>query len=222
MGSSKHPPQPSLDWPPRFAHRRSITMLKKLLGWIYLGVSGWRPEGDIPTRGRFVLIAAPHTSNWDLPHTLAIAWATGVEVRWMGKQSLFRFPFGVAMRALGGIPIDRSRHHNVVTAAAELIRQSERILMAVPAEGTRSGGDQAWRSGFYHIAREADVPILLGFLDYSRRRGGLGPRLRPSGDLGADMDVIRAFYRPTMAKFPDKFRMPRLRAEGGEEPGEAR
>lgn len=188
-------------------------MLQKLISWIYLGVSGWRPEGELPPDEKLVLIAAPHTTNWDMPHMIAISWALGVETRWMGKKSLFRFPFGTFMRALGGIPIDRSQRTNMVDQAAAMIRDSKSIILVVPPEGTRSGGDGVWRSGFYHIARAADVPIQLGFLDYSRKRGGLGPMVHPSGDTGADMDKIRAFYQPQMAKFPDKFLEPRLRAE---------
>jgi len=189
-------------------------MLQKLIGWIYLGASGWRPEGKLPPDKKFVLIAAPHTTNWDMPIMLAISWALGVETRWMGKKSLFRFPFGTFMRALGGIPIDRSQRTNMVAQAAEMIRSKAQFILAVPPEGTRSGGDGVWRSGFYHIAREADVPIQLGFLDYSRKRGGLGPLVHPTGDTGADMDLIRAFYQPHMAKFPEQFRVPRLRGEG--------
>lgn len=188
-------------------------MLRKLIGWIYLGVSGWRPEGELPPQEKFVLIAAPHTTNWDMPIMIAIGWAMGVQTRWMGKKSIFKFPFGTFMRALGGFPVDRSQRTNVVAQAAEMIRASDRIILTVPPEGTRSGGSDVWRSGFYHIAREAEVPILLGFLDYSRKRGGLGPLVYPSGDIAADMDQIRGFYGPQMARYPEKFRVPRLRAE---------
>ncbi len=201
--------------------KRKPTVLKKLIGWIYLGATGWRPEGELPPDDKIVIIAAPHTTNWDLPITIALSWALGVKTHWMGKKSIFRFPFETFMTALGGIPIDRSKRLNVVTQAAERIRGSERMILAVPPEGTRSGGDDVWKSGFYHIAREAGVPIQLGFLDYSRKRGGLGPLIHPTGDIAADMDQIRAFYRADMAKFPDQFREPRLRAEDeGEGEGE--
>ncbi len=190
-----------------------MVLIKKLIAWIYLGVSGWRPEGEFPPLDKYVLIAAPHTTNWDMPHMIAISWAMGIKTRWMGKSTIFKFPFATFMKLLGGMSIDRSRSTNVVAQAAAMIRASDRIILTVPPEGTRSGGGDVWRSGFYHIAREADVPILLGFLDYSRKRGGLGPSVQPSGDVVADMDQIRAFYQPQMARFPDKFREPRLRAE---------
>lgn len=204
-------------------------MLRKVLGKVWLKVTGWRAEGRPPAHDKYVLIAAPHTSNWDLPHMLALAWAEGVHVQWAGKRAIFRFPFGTLMRATGGLPVDRSHHTGLVARIAEMIRQAEQIALVVPPEGTRSKTD-FWKSGFYRIAVAAGVPIYTGYLDYARKRGGFGEAIVPTGDVAADMDRIRARYRPEMACYPEKFQTPRLRAEAeaeaeveaeAEEPSEA-
>jgi 1-acyl-sn-glycerol-3-phosphate acyltransferase len=187
-------------------------MIGRFFGWIYFRISGWRPEGEGPPYPRCVIIAAPHTSNWDLVNMLYLTWALRVDVKWLGKKSIFKFPWGWWMRHLGGIAIDRSQRQNVVAQAADLIKSSEKMCLVVPPEGTRDGGE-LWKSGFYHIARSANVPIVLGYLDYSRKRGGYGLAVFPTDDVVADMDKIRAFYRAEMAKFPDKFTVPRLREE---------
>lgn len=184
-------------------------MLKRLVARAWLSSSGWSFEGALPAHPRYVAIAAPHTSNWDFVHMLAMAWGQGLRFRWMGKASLFVFPFGALMRALGGIPIDRSRRGQVVAQCAAHFQADPGLMLVVPAEGTRGRGTH-WRSGFYHIARTAQVPIVLGYLDYPRRRGGLGEGFVPSGDLAADMGRIRAFYADKVGRHPSRFTPPRL------------
>lgn len=179
---------------------------------LFLKLTGWEPEGDRPTPPKFVLIAAPHTSNWDFPYLIALSAVYGVRLRWVGKHTLFRFPFGWLMRALGGISVDRRRSGNMVSRMAEIVREADEIALAVPAEGTRSRVEH-WKSGFYHVAREAGVPIVLGFLDFKRRRGGFGPAIVPTGDLRADMDRIRAFYADKIGKNPERFGPVRLKEE---------
>jgi len=169
---------------------------------LFLRITGWRAEGGRPAARRYVLIAAPHTSNWDLPFMLALAQIYGVRINWMGKHSLFRGPMGWIMRALGGIPVRRDRASDLVTQMAEVIHESDSIALTVPAEGTRSYTSH-WKSGFYHIARTANVPIVLGYLDYQTKRGGFGPEIIPTGDLREDMDEIRAFYADKEGRFPD-------------------
>lgn len=186
--------------------------VKRALGRGYLRVFGWREEGDRPKAPAFVLIAAPHTSNWDLPFTIALSWVYDVPIRWAGKHSLFRFPYGPFMRALGGIAIVRHERQNRVQQLADLFEQYENLVLAVPAEGTRSRVEH-WKSGFYHIARAAHVPIVCGYLDFGRKRGGFGLELEPSGDIAADMDRIRAFYEGKQGKFPENFGPIRLREE---------
>jgi 1-acyl-sn-glycerol-3-phosphate acyltransferase len=184
-------------------------MFKRFVGRTWLAVTGWAFEGPMPPAAGYVAIAAPHTSNWDFVHMLAMAWAQGLRFRWMGKASLFAFPLGTVMRAFGGIPIERSRRGQLVAQCAAHFAADPGLVLAVPAEGTRGPGTH-WRSGFYHIARTARVPIVLGYLDYARRRGGLGAGFVPSGDLRADMDRIRAFYADKVGRHPTWFTPPRL------------
>ncbi len=184
-------------------------MIKQFLARAWLALSGWALEGPVPPAVRCVVIAAPHTSNWDFVHMLALAWAHGLRPRWMGKASLFVFPFGPVMRRLGGMPIDRSRRGQLVAQCVARLEADPGLMLVVPAEGTRALGTH-WRSGFYHIARMARVPVVLGYLDYPRRRGGLDAGFVPTGDVSADMDRIRAFYADKVGRHPASFTPPRL------------
>jgi 1-acyl-sn-glycerol-3-phosphate acyltransferase len=173
------------------------------LGWIFLRLLGWRVEGSLPAGvRRAVVIAAPHTTNWDLPYMLAVSYVLGVRPSWLGKRELFRAPFGGLMRWLGGIPVDRDRRMNLVEQAAERLRDAEHLFLVIPPSGTRSRAPH-WKSGFYHIARTARVPIVCAFLDYATKTGGIGPVFVPSSDLGSDMERLRLFYRDIRGKYPD-------------------
>jgi 1-acyl-sn-glycerol-3-phosphate acyltransferase len=167
----------------------------------FLKVTGWRVEGAMPPNtAKSVLIAAPHTSNWDLPYTLMVCFVLRLTPYWMGKASIFRAPFGGVMRWLGGIPVDRSKSNNLVAASAEAIRAADFSLqLIVPPQGTRSETRQ-WKTGFYYIAQAAQVPIVLAYMDYANKRSGLGPMFVPTGDLAADMATIQAFYAPFKGK----------------------
>ncbi len=186
--------------------------MKHFIGNAWLQLFGWRLEAETPVPDKFVLIAAPHTSGWDLPFMLATSYAMRVPISWMGKQELFRPPFSWFMRALGGIPIDRSARTDRVGWAIEQFNRAERLVLAIPAEGTR-GNVSYWKSGFYHIARGASVPIGLGYLDFERKICGVGGFVMPTGDIRADMDRIRAFYKDIRGKYPAKESVPRLREE---------
>jgi 1-acyl-sn-glycerol-3-phosphate acyltransferase len=188
---------------------RVITLIARF--WLVL----WRwkaapPEEPIPAR--CVMIAAPHTTNWDFPLTLAIARVLGVKISWLGKQSLFRGPAGPIMRRLGGVPIDRSAPGGMVASLAKEFVDRERLVLVVPAEGTRSLTEH-WKSGFYRIAEQADVPIMCSFVDRRTRTGGFGPVVTPSGDVTADMDIIRAFYADKEGLKPGRFGPIRLKEE---------
>jgi 1-acyl-sn-glycerol-3-phosphate acyltransferase len=171
-----------------------------------LKLLGWQLQGALPAQAhKAVLIAAPHTSNWDLPYTLMVAFALRLNVYWMGKASIFRFPFGPVMRWLGGIAVERSKSSNLVQASAQALVQADGpVQLIVPPEGTR-GQTRHWKTGFYYIAREAQVPIVLAYLDYHRRVGGLGPIFTPTGDIDADMAEIKRFYAPVKGRRADKF-----------------
>jgi 1-acyl-sn-glycerol-3-phosphate acyltransferase len=182
------------------------------LGARYLRLCGWRVEGQMPAVPKAVLIAAPHTSNWDLPFMLAAAYVLGIRPAWLGKRQLFRWPFGGFMRWLGGIAIDRSASHNVVQQAIERFAAADGLSLVVPPSGTRRRATH-WKSGFYHIARGARVPIVCTFLDYRRKVAGIGPVVRPSGDVRADMEIIRRFYADVVGRHPELTTPVRLREE---------
>jgi 1-acyl-sn-glycerol-3-phosphate acyltransferase len=185
--------------------------LKYLLGRAWMGVFRWRVEGEVPP-GKCVIIAAPHTSNWDMPFMLMASYVIGFRISWMGKHTIFWGPFGWLMRALGGVPVDRRSPQNLVQQVAERFAKSDALVLAVPPEGTRKKVEY-WKSGFYQIARAANVPLVLGFLDFGRKVGGLGPVIHLTGDVHADMDRIRAYYRDMRGKHPALESTPRLREE---------
>lgn len=178
-----------------------------LLLWRWTSVPA---SGEVPDR--CVMIAAPHTSNWDFPLTLALARVNGVKISWLGKKSLFRGPAGPVMRWLGGVPIDRSAPGGMVASLAGTFDGRDRLVLVVPAEGTRSRTEH-WKSGFFRIAEMAEVPIVCAFVDRRTRTGGFGPVIWPSGDLAADMDRIRAFYTGMEGLKPGRFGEVRLKDE---------
>ena len=161
----------------------------------FLKATGWTLDGQAPAgHPKCVLIAAPHTSNWDLPYTLMVAFALRMNIHWMGKRQIFRWPFGGLMRWLGGIAVDRSQSTNLVAASAKALRDAEgSVHLVIPPEGTRSQ-TRHWKTGFYWIAHEAGVPIVLAYMDYPRKLSGLGPVFTPTGDIEADMLQIKAYY----------------------------
>jgi 1-acyl-sn-glycerol-3-phosphate acyltransferase len=181
------------------------------LGLIFLKLMGWRVEGEVPDIKKFVIIAAPHTSNWDFPITLAVCFALKMKIYWMGKAAMFRWPFAAALRWLGGIPIDRSKSHNVVEQSIQAFHKLEKLIMVVPPEGTRKMVSY-WKTGFYHIAQGANVPIVLGFLDYRRKVGGIGPTFHPTGHIEKDIQTIRNFYAAIMGKRQSQFSNAALRS----------
>lgn len=181
-------------------------VVNTFLRWIsivVLKLTGWKTEGEIPADlKKCVMIAAPHTSNWDLPFTLMIAFALRAKIYWMGKEQIFKFPFRGLMMWMGGIPVDRSKANNMVQASADAITNAEQLFLIVPPEGTRSKVTY-WKTGFYHIANTANVPILLGFLDYTKKTGGILGTFETTGDVEADMKAIQAIYAPISGKKPD-------------------
>lgn len=188
----------------------------RLVGRFLCWLTGWRLVGEPPRVAKAVLIAAPHTSNWDIVYALMAAWSAGISFHWLVKSDHFRGPLGWLIRVLNGVPVDRSAPRGLVGQAVQRFEASDRLLLMVPAEGTRSYRPY-WKSGFYWMAREAGVPIALGFLDYPNRRASMGELLWPTGDVKADMDRIRAAYAGIQGKHPEGFSRIRLRAE--DEPG---
>ncbi len=179
-----------------------------------LQLVGWKYEGPVPPEKKYVLLAVPHTSNWDGLLLIGLTRSIGLQIDWMVKDAWVKGPMGPPMRRLGAVAIDRSRSRNVVEQMIEQFRARDAFVLAIPPEGTRSRAE-AWKSGFYHIARGADVPVVPGYLDFGRKRAGLGAAITLTGDVRADMDRIRAFYKeknPT-AYDPSAFSPIRLREE---------
>jgi len=183
-----------------------VNTLLRAASIAFLKLAGWKLEGSLPAaHARCVLIAAPHTSNWDLPYTLMVAFALRLNIYWMGKQQIFRFPFGGLMRWLGGIAVNREQSSNLVAASAQALRAADGPLqLVVPPEGTRSK-TRYWKTGFYWIAVTAEVPIVMAYMDYPRKLSGLGPVFTPSGDVEADMAKIKQFYTPFKGKNEQQF-----------------
>ena len=181
-----------------------INVLMHWFSRMALRLTGWRVVGGAPTVPQYVLIAAPHTSNWDFPLALMVSFALRLRVYWMGKDSLFPPLVGGVMRWLGGIPVNRARSGNLVQATVDAYNSNARLIVIVPPEGTRSKVTQ-WKTGFYYIAQGAGVPIALGYLDFRKKEAGLSRMFQPSGDIAADMVEIQAFYAGITGKNPGKF-----------------
>jgi 1-acyl-sn-glycerol-3-phosphate acyltransferase len=171
---------------------------RALLRW-----SGWRLVGTPPDVKRCVIIFAPHTSNWDFPLLLGVRFAFGKPVAYLAKDSLFRFPFAGLLRATGAIPVERTERHALVRTLTEAFRQRRELWLAMSPEGTRARTDH-WKSGFYHVAREAGVPLLLAFIDASKKECGLGELMMVSGDVEVDLARLRAYYSEKIGVRPER------------------
>lgn len=181
-----------------------LNSLMRGFSLLCLRLAGWRVEGNAPAEEKYVLIAAPHTSNWDFPITLMVCFALRLNVYWMGKASLFPPVIGRIMRWLGGIPVNRDRTGNLVQSTIEAFHQHKHLTVIVPPEGTR-GTVTHWKTGFYYIAQGAGVPIALGFLDFKRKVGGVGMLFYPTGDIAKDMQAIQEFYAEIVGKNSKQF-----------------
>lgn len=179
-----------------------ISSLAQLFAWTFLKLNGWKKEGEIPDAPKYVLIGAPHTSNWDTVFVLSLAFAYRVKIFFMVKDAMFRWPIGWFFRWLGGIPVDRSKSTGMVAQTIDIFNQNERLVICIPPEGTRKKV-RKWKTGFYYIALGAGIPISLGFMDFKRKRGGFGPLLIPTGDIEADMKVMHDFYATVSGKYPE-------------------
>lgn len=176
-------------------------MLKWLANLI-LRVGGWTPvipELDAP---KAVFIAAPHTSNWDGFWALVYKVATGLDVKFFAKHSIFWFPLGTILRALGGIPLDRRHAGSAVSQAIEMFQTEDSFYFGLAPEGTRRK-TPGWKTGFYRIARGAGVPVYLGFLDFKNKRIGIGPRLDLTGAREVDLEFCRKFYADKEGRHPE-------------------
>lgn len=183
-------------------HAQSFALLQTLSRFL-LKLAGWRVEAKLPATPKYVIVGAFHTTNWDFVLALLITWAMGIHIHWVGKDSLFRGPMGWVMRRLGGIPVDRRSRHNYVQQMVDIFAARDELILTIAPEGTRDKTPY-WRTGFYYVALGAQVPVALGYVDYKRRIGGIGGSFMPTGDIQADMEVIRSFFADKTPKYPEK------------------
>ena len=180
---------------------RSGGPVSRAIGRLALRAMGWRVEGEVPNIPKLVLIAAPHTSNWDFVVGISGKVALGLRVVFLGKDSLFRFPLGPLMRAWGGIPVDRSASHDVVSGMVDEFARRDRLVLAVAPEGTRKRVER-WRTGFYHIAHGARVPIVPVALNFGERAIQIGAPFATTGDLEADLRRLQQIFSGVRGKRP--------------------
>lgn len=176
----------------------------RALAVLFMALIGWRVTGGLPNLDKFIIVGAPHTSNWDFVLVMATATAVGVRISWMGKHSLFRGPMNPVFRWMGGIPINRQATQGVVGENVRAFHGRDKLVLCITPEGTRSKVRE-WRSGFYQIALGAGVPILLAAFDYTHKAVALGPVIEPTGNYEADLAQIKAHYATIRGKYPDKW-----------------
>jgi 1-acyl-sn-glycerol-3-phosphate acyltransferase len=177
-------------------------MLAELSKFV-LRILGWTLEINLPSQKKYVLVGAPHTSNWDLPLGLLYMSAVGLRFSWAGKHTIFKGPIGTILRSLGGIPVDRRIRSGFIERMSDLFNTRETMILAITPEGTRSKVPY-WKTGFYYIALRAKVPIILGYLDYKEKKLGMGYTFLPSGDIEKDMRIVRAFYKGKTGRHPEQ------------------
>lgn len=182
------------------------------MGSLVVRLFRYRLVGEPPQVPVCVMVAAPHTSNLDFPLTMAIAWASDLDFVWLGKKEMFAGPTGPLLRRMGGRPVDRENPAGLVDELIELAGSARRLAILIPPEGTRAKRTH-WKSGFRRIAKGADIPVVLSFLDGPTRTGGFGPTLTMTDDVTADMDAVRAFYADKHGMKGQRFTPPRLPEE---------
>jgi 1-acyl-sn-glycerol-3-phosphate acyltransferase len=175
-------------------------LLWKLLGVVFR-LKGWRVSGNAPAVRKYVLIGAPHTSNWDFVFFAGTVQQLGIRPSFIGKHTLFHWPLRRFMYDMGGMPIDRSKPGGYTRSVIRAFAQASEMALVIAPEGTRKSSGE-WRSGFYHIAMGAGVPIVPAWVDHARKQGGIGAPIMPSGDYAADMAQLLAFFRKVMPDCP--------------------
>lgn len=179
--------------------------MKKIIASIILKLTGWNTSFDnLNNIKKCVVIAAPHTSNWDFPYAILTFWKYEVNIGFFIKDSYTKSFLGGILRSMGAIGVDRSKGGNLVDYASELLKSRDNLVLIVPAEGTRSYVEK-WKTGFYHIAKKVNIPIALGYLDFKTKDIGIGMLLTPTDDMDADFDKIQDFYKNITAKHPELY-----------------
>ncbi|MGC1183405.1 1-acyl-sn-glycerol-3-phosphate acyltransferase [Legionella sp.] len=172
-------------------------------GTFFLKLFGWKVVGNLPTDKKYIVIVAPHTSNWDFPIGLFARFSQGVKIHFLAKDQLFFFPLGLFLRAVGGTPIDRSQKNNNVEKVVELFSSRDDFKLAITPEGTRSAVTR-WKEGFYHIACKAKLPLVMVALDYPSKEVRIREAFWPSGDITKDFPQVLDYYRKIAGCYPKK------------------
>ncbi len=175
--------------------------MRRLVNYIFCTLFGWNIQGTFPDRDQFIVIAAPHTSNWDFIVGLTVRYILNVKINYLGKSSLFKWPWGWFFRATGGAPVDRSNKRDTVSVVVDLFKKNKRFRLALAPEGTRKKVDE-WRSGFYYIALGAEVPIVMISMDFASKTIGISKPFYPSGEKEKDFIEIKSFYKGVVGKIP--------------------
>lgn len=179
-------------------------VISRSIGRATMSLVRWKFEGAVPNQRKFVIIVVPHTSNWDFTLGVAALFSLGFRVSFLGKHTLFKWPLGVFVRWLGGIPVERSVSRDRVTEAVAAFNAADQLILVVAPEGTRKRVTE-WKTGFYHVAHGANVPIVPVAFDYGKKVVRIGPPFWTTGDRDRDMAQLRDFYRGVIAKRPENF-----------------
>ena len=178
--------------------------MRRIISSIYLSLTSWRIVGQLPKDKKYILIVAPHTSNWDFVLGKCFAYQFQIKAKFFGKSQLFKPPFGWLFRLMGGIAVERSKNNNLVNFAIEYFNNSDEFILGLAPEGTRSKAEK-WKLGFYHIAQGANIPIVVSYLDYNKKEAGVGMILWPSGESTSDLKKIEDFYQTITPKYPQNY-----------------
>ncbi len=183
--------------------------IQRIIGKIMLKIPGWKINATLPDLDKYIIIVAPHTSNWDFYFGIAAKFYLNLDARWLGKHTIFRWPVRKLLMKIGGIPVDRSKRSGVVDQIAHYFKTERRMILGLAPEGTRKLVTR-WRTGFYYLALKAQVPILMAYIDYGKKEIGAGPLYYPTGNLERDFNVIREFYRHITPLKPHLFALPEI------------
>lgn len=179
--------------------------MKKFLARIFLFIFGWKLDiSDAPKVTRSMCVAAPHTSNWDFPFALAAFWCMGINIKYFIKSAYTKSLFGFFFKWTGAIGVDQNQSNNLVEYGTQLFKENKELMLLSTPEGTRGKVDK-WKTGFYHIALNANVPITLGYIDYKNKTAGLKQGFLPTGNFEEDMKRIQDFYLDKSGKFPENY-----------------
>jgi 1-acyl-sn-glycerol-3-phosphate acyltransferase len=186
-------------------------MLQKMSKFILKSI-GWEIECKLPVDKKYLIIGAFHTSNWDLPLTLLMLSAMKLKFNWVGKHTLFYWPFGYFFKAIGGIPVNRGINSGFIQKVSDLYNNTDKLVIAMSPEGTRSKTEY-WKTGFYYIALKAKIPVALAYVDYPDKQIGIGKYFTPTGDINEDLEIIKDFYKSKRGKFTEKQSDIKIRAK---------